>query len=639
MKKYNIRILILIKKNITKILILATGLLSLIWFIVRVIPKPSRAIYPCQRAAFPIASGFVIWVIGIIASARLFRIAHINWRQKKYLPFIPAILAAVICFFSISVLYQPAISLANRNSIAKEVFKPVDLPNSPMGEGKGGFPGRVVWAYNPEATSWDGKTGYWWSAQNTNSSVVEKMLSGSLRNLTGSENDKAAWDSLFHYFNRQHLKGNFGYSYRQKIAVKLNMNTSGSHGLYVNNTLNSHPQIVLALLKQLVNNAGIPASEITFYDVSRLIPANIYNLCKSQFPEVNFVDNSGGDGRLKYVTDEACAVKWSQKLTLEEGGGNPTYLPTCVSQADYLINLANLKGHNLAGISLCGKNHFGTIISKGSDNSGPVAAGVHPYATVHDFDPWDFPERAMKTYNTIVDLMGHKDLGNKTLLFLVDGLYASANQSDQIISSDRWLSKPFNNDWPSSIFLSQDNVAIESVCLDFLRTEQSVIGSNMVEVYGNVDNYLHEAALSNNAPSGVIYDPEQDGSPLKSLGVHEHWNNETDKKYSRNLGIGNGIELIAISGNEVNTAIGGSPEMNSDMKIYPNPAKRGNTLHITSNGSKIEVLVLVDIQQRIILHSKNSTGNIIIPENVSPGIYVLRIKTTKGESISKVLVQ
>jgi hypothetical protein len=33
---------------------------------------------------------------------------------------------------------------------------------------------------------------------------------------------------------------------------------------------------------------------------------------------------------------------------------------------------------------------------------------------------------------------------------------------------------------------------------------------------------------------------------LASLGVHEHWNNPTEKKYSRNLGSGNGIELVAV---------------------------------------------------------------------------------------------
>jgi len=33
---------------------------------------------------------------------------------------------------------------------------------------------------------------------------------------------------------------------------------------------------------------------------------------------------------------------------------------------------------------------------------------------------------------------------------------------------------------------------------------------------------------------------------LQRLGVHEHWNNNIDKKYSRNLGKGKGIELIVI---------------------------------------------------------------------------------------------
>ncbi len=31
---------------------------------------------------------------------------------------------------------------------------------------------------------------------------------------------------------------------------------------------------------------------------------------------------------------------------------------------------------------------------------------------------------------------------------------------------------------------------------------------------------------------------------LPSLGVHDHWNGLTDKKYGRNLGFSEGIELI-----------------------------------------------------------------------------------------------
>src|SRR5512137_957557 len=51
----------------------AMGLASLVWFLIRVIPKPSRAAYPCQRAAFPLASGFVIWCAGLLCFQRLHR--------------------------------------------------------------------------------------------------------------------------------------------------------------------------------------------------------------------------------------------------------------------------------------------------------------------------------------------------------------------------------------------------------------------------------------------------------------------------------------------------------------------------------------------------------------------------------------
>jgi hypothetical protein len=52
--------------------------------------------------------------------------------------------------------------------------------------------------------------------------------------------------------------------------------------------------------------------------------------------------------------------------------------------------------------------------------------------------------------------------------------------------------------------------------------------------------------LANDPPSKTVYDPERDGIRCRSLGVHEHWNNGTDKKYSRNLGKANGIELFQV---------------------------------------------------------------------------------------------
>jgi hypothetical protein len=51
-------------------------------------------------------------------------------------------------------------------------------------------------------------------------------------------------------------------------------------------------------------------------------------------------------------------------------------------------------------------------------------------------------------------------------------------------------------------------------------------------------------AQAEQPPSGTTY--QQGGKPVTSLGVHEHWNSDATKQYSRNLDPknGTGIELI-----------------------------------------------------------------------------------------------
>jgi len=49
------------------------GLGALPWFLIRVIPKSSRATYPCLQAAFPIASEFVVWFNATLSSLFFFK--------------------------------------------------------------------------------------------------------------------------------------------------------------------------------------------------------------------------------------------------------------------------------------------------------------------------------------------------------------------------------------------------------------------------------------------------------------------------------------------------------------------------------------------------------------------------------------
>ena len=60
-----------------------------------------------------------------------------------------------------------------------------------------------------------------------------------------------------------------------------------------------------------------------------------------------------------------------------------------------------------------------------------------------------------------------------------------------------------------------------------------------------VENYLHEAAQAGDPPSGTHYGDGL-GGRVESLGVHEHWNNVREKRYSRNLGEAEGIELVRV---------------------------------------------------------------------------------------------
>jgi parallel beta-helix repeat protein len=496
------------------------GFLSLLWFLIRVIPKPSRSTYPCQRMAAPFATGFVIWLTGLIGSAVAYRRAKLLMRQSRYM-------VALLCVaVSISAVW---ISLSfTTEEPATAAFVPSEPANTPMGVAKGIHPGRVVWVRDPGATSWDGSTGSWWDDSNTDQDAVDVMLSKTLQNLTGQPSDAESWDALFKHFNSVRGRGDLGYQQGEKIAIKINMNQeNNSSGNWSPRVGNPSPHVIHSVVKQLIEIVGVPGSAITIYDASRYIGNPVYNKIRSdpnpEFLDVRFVvkNNLARNGRLSANYDT------SNPLRTKAG---TAYLPRCVTGAKYLINMALLRAHSMFGITLCAKNHFGSTYF-------PSGGGWTP-APLHNYGR---RENAMGSYNCLVNLNGHTHLSGKTLLYMIDGLYPARNQGNDVI---RWTS--FGDDWFSGMLASQDPVAIDSVGLDFLRHEDA-LSAQITDVTGNPDNYLHEAALAENPPSGTVYDPEGDGTRLASLGVHEHWNNPIDKQYSRNLGTGDGIELVIAS--------------------------------------------------------------------------------------------
>ena len=430
----------------------------------------------------------------------------------------------------------PSVHAAENAPAAQAPFIPSDPANSPMGVAFGVKPGRVAWAFDPKATTWDGVNNDpgWWDDSNTHPQAVEAMLSNSLRSVGDAAGDKEAWNKIFTDFNQRKGKGAAGYKKGEKIVVKLNLNQVHDHGNGANASYIA-PQLAQGLLRQLVQQAGVAPADITFYDAVRCVPATLFERGTKEFPGVHFVDSTGADGREKAAPDPA------KPLVLGQGGVR-LYFPTCVTQADYMINVSGLKGHNIAGMTVTAKNHLGSLLTAtGASGAGNMHAsiGVRVDTGMRGNAP---APRAMGTYNGLVDLNGHPQTGGKTILYMIDGLYATQHNEFRLAPVCKWQSAPFNGNWTASLFVSQNGVAVDSVALDFLRSEPTLAAI----VTGAVDNYLHEMALAGQAPSQTQYQPAGDGKVLGSLGVHEHWNNAADKQYSRNLGRGAGIELVPL---------------------------------------------------------------------------------------------
>ncbi len=425
-------------------------------------------------------------------------------------------------------------------------------PNKPIGKAQGIFPGRVSWVWNPAATNPDCtnkpvsdktpdvKNDAWFMENNTSQKIVDQMLAAGLSSMTGRKNASDVWDAVFRHHNQKRGKGKIPYNKGEKIYIKLNR-TSASGGMgpdyrrLEDNPLplacETSPQIVLSMLRQLVHEAGVPQEFIYVGDAMRNLYQDEYIKYYSEFPRVNYLSSlDATHGRIISGESSRDLIFYSDNKTVMSGAGSDKIYKV-LEDAEYLINLAAMKGHGIAGITLCAKNHFGTQTRRS-------AAHLHPGLKNNN-------SRGYGYYRVLVDIMGNKHTGDKNLFYILDALWSGSDWNGLPV---KFLMPPFNDHWCSSLFMSLDPVAIESVAYDFLRTEFSYPGHTVQHILDpGVDDYLHQTADSGNWPAGIVYRPNGDGLPMaKSLGVHEHWNNPVDKQYSGNLGKNEGIELVKV---------------------------------------------------------------------------------------------
>jgi hypothetical protein len=661
--KFSVAFVTLMKKFTSskfsmKAIFLFMGISSTLWFLIRVIPKPQRANYPCMKAAAPIMSGFITYLLTLGGIVLFFKKAINRFNKAKYFSAVFSIIIAfgLVLIFNFKAA-EKAFSDPNKITFTRGILP--DGPNNPMGTSTAIFPGRVAWVRNPDATDENCpntiSNGYF-MAKNNNQAVINNMADQALLSIGGKTTVKDSWDAIFKSFNKKKSGNETGYTEGQTIFIKVNngqagwaismsnlaeTGTTSATGVRNAAMSNTTPAAVLAIVRQLVDSVGVPQDKIYIGEPMTHVYKSLYDLIHASYPNVKVLDKEDHTnlGRTTSSGWHDNAIVYSDK-----GDDMPDAISDALMNemydADYMINMAALKAHARGGVSLCAKLHFGSHGDHGTYGYGSFYLHAGNIATV-DNDVLDQGVRGdYGMYRVTTDLMGHEKLGRNTVLFIVDGLWGGIEATDMPV---KWKTAPFNNDFPNSLFVSQDEVAVESVCIDFLRAEANVNPTFKDRpFFPAVDDYLHQAADKANWPAGLTYDPEGDGTPMPtSLGVHEHWNNDTDKKYTKNIDPvnGKGIELKSIT----LTGLLGLNTMNqniSGLKVFPNPCSTESEITFSLKSNANVEFSIVNMEGKIVKTMAPANYSIglqtqkLNTSNLTKGNYIVVMKSTKN-SISE----
>jgi len=155
---------------------------------------------------------------------------------------------------------------------------------------------------------------------------------------------------------------------------------------------------------------------------------------------------------------------------------------------------------------------------------------------------------------------------------------------------------------------------------------------------------LHQASDTTLWPAGIKYDPNNTGIHLKSLGTHEHWNNATEMKYSRNLGLNTGIELMKILNY---TDVEKEDELPAKFNLsqnYPNPFNPVTIIEYSLPKSQKVNIKVYDVSGREVAELENSFRSAGIykiqfdAKQLASGVYFYRLSAGKYSETKKLVL-
>lgn len=394
--------------------------LSAFWFALRVIPKPSRIVYPCQRTT--LAMIFARIGLGVsIACATLTKFA-----QKKLVKaLIILVLLIYISFpFLLQAYYATRYAMIGRGRIQYTILN-----------------NKVVRVHSEHATNWDFTTVYYW--EYVNQSVIDRMVEEGVKAFTGASDVQTAWQQILS-----------NYSFGDIVGIKINGNDFWNSRL---DEINTIPEIINAVING-VKSVGVPESDIWVIEPSdgrnRYFYQYYYDSINGLYPDVRLLDN-----------DDVSFGTYSE-LRVSFPYTSDHYITDQMYEIDHLIMIPIMKAITPNwGVTGAIKMMQGNIQSPG-DFHGTLARTSA-----------DNPNVLMYQNPHIIGkvrlIVGDGLFGAWTGIHFDGGwggtdTLVSPNHRDDV--PNRWIT--FNNGAPNVLFFGVDPVAMDCVMYDHLVRER-----------------------------------------------------------------------------------------------------------------------------------------------------------------------
>lgn len=326
---------------------------------------------------------------------------------------------------------------------------------------------RVVWVRDANVTTWNGSSNWFGSDTYVSQTRVDNMIAEGVKRLTGQATELGAWQTIIPT-----------YSAGTKIGLKTNWNSY----TFGTNVTNPTPQVTNAVIRGL-KLRGVAESDIWLIDASNGQDGQYISEVHDLYPGVYYYTDYGRDAHpgANVVSRTFSSSDPSLTVAFTNPAITDLRMADQFSTLTHLIHMPIFRAHGSYGVTLTYKNLFGVFVRTDIPS-------LHAYIST-------------LTDNALVDIFANSNVGGKTRLIIGDGIYGNYTNNTSIPT--KW--GIFGTDWPKSIFLSTDPVAIDSVMWDFINWQSPKAAS--------FEYYLHEAASH-------------------GQGSHGHWNNPTEKKYS-----------------------------------------------------------------------------------------------------------